>query len=619
MKKIIAVLVLVAAVLCFMPANTAFAADEPRIHLGIDGVGAGDNVYFGWVDNVRISYATEQANQAVPWRVLNNDTTGNKAFLLSEYLLGIGAFTSSSEYAITYYYDDCALWHKMDALYNGQDDTLFTSGEQGAIAATDIGEMYSSNTIYGAHLFPLSHSDVTNSAYFADDAARAAYYITDKSQRQWWWLRTSISFAQVYSVSSSGSVELTQYYSETAGFYVEGIRPAFYLDSTKVLFTSAARDGKTSGALGADALSSTLTPSDTTQWKLTLKDSARDSFAIAATARSASSVTVNYSNAKTGANEYISAMIADNGAVTYYGRIKNLTNAASDAAGTVTVNIPSGVILDSDTILYIFNEQFNGDNTSATDAANVETDYSSELKAVPSPSLTFTDSAEYDIPAGAAGTAIAPVDVSGGVYGGTSPYTYSLSSNPTWLSIDENSGVISGTPDRLMDETTVTVQVTDSAAPTAAAKTITIKVGKVGLPLSITPSNTFVKGSAPSDLKLTLGEGLAGVGSDDFGGLTMDGNAVEMGADTFEVADGSIVVTFAQGYLNTLSTGRHTVAVTTTGAYAGATSAQITVTSGNPLTADSSNIFLWAGAMLLAGAAICVLVGRGVKGKNNRQ
>lgn len=110
-----------------------------------------------------------------------------------------------------------------------------------------------------------------------------------------------------------------------------------------------------------------MIPSSTNKntWKLTLNDSSRSNFSIVTKELSATNAVLAYSGAKTGTNEYISAMVVDNGSVTYYGRVKNLTSA-TDATGTITVNIPTGVTLDADTTLRIFNEQFNGDNTSTT-------------------------------------------------------------------------------------------------------------------------------------------------------------------------------------------------------------------------------------------------------------
>ena len=118
-------------------------------------------------------------------------------------------------------------------------------------------------------------------------------------------------------------------------------------------------------------------------WKLTLPDGARSGFSITTAACSGTTATVRYAGAQTGANEYISAVIVDNGSVAYYGRIKSLPVSAN-ASGTVTNHIPAGVTLDTDTVLEVFNEQYNGDRTSfdMMDPSRAYADYASEWKLV---------------------------------------------------------------------------------------------------------------------------------------------------------------------------------------------------------------------------------------------
>lgn len=66
-------------------------------------------------------------------------------------------------------------------------------------------------------------------------------------------------------------------------------------------------------------------------------------------------VTVNYKNAKTGTNEYISVMLVnDENEVAYYGQVKMSTSSS----GSVSFSLPTGVSL-GDYSLKIFNEQIN--------------------------------------------------------------------------------------------------------------------------------------------------------------------------------------------------------------------------------------------------------------------
>ena len=183
----------------------------------------------------------------------------------------------------------------------------------------------------------------------------------------YWWLRSpgrDDGYAAV--VGGGGSV-----YDRGVDLDSEfGVRPAFNLDLNAVLFTSAAVGGKSSGNVGTAALNpvSTTTP---TEWKLTLLDSDRH-FTAATTAVNGNTLTLSYSDATTGANEYISAIVKDNsGNITHYGRLKNTTEAA-DASGTVTIDL-SGVTMASTDTLYVFSEQYNGgadDNTKLTDYAS---------------------------------------------------------------------------------------------------------------------------------------------------------------------------------------------------------------------------------------------------------
>ena len=119
--------------------------------------------------------------------------------------------------------------------------------------------------------------------------------------------------------------------------------------------------------------------------------------------------------------------------------------------------------------------------------------------------LSFTDSAAYDIPASTVGTAIASIDVSGSVSGGTAPYTFSASGLPNGITINNTTGVISGTPIAAGSAGIATITVTDN---TSANQTITILYGTI----SAAPLPTY---------SLSVS---AGTGGSIQGGSTNDGN-----------------------------------------------------------------------------------------------
>ena len=82
-------------------------------------------------------------------------------------------------------------------------------------------------------------------------------------------------------------------------------------------------------------------------------------------AEAGQSLSVNYSGSGTGANEYVSAMLADkSGNILCYGRI-----AHYNPRGTASLDIPSDLEPGSYT-LKLFSEQYNGDKM---------TDYASDF------------------------------------------------------------------------------------------------------------------------------------------------------------------------------------------------------------------------------------------------
>ena len=199
-----------------------------------------------------------------------------------------------------------------------------------------------------------------------------------------WWLR-SPGHTGNYAACVAGNGDVL-----SSGYVVisneVGVHPAFYVNPESVLFTSAAAGGKSTGVVGARALKA-VSAVDTAAWTLTLLDPGHSGFSIDPSAVTYNSetnaVTVPYSGAKTGFNEYISAIIKDSsGNITYYGRVARLGKAAA-ASGSITVNL-AGKLNAGDT-LFIFNEQVNSPETAPPEtevpvgAPDTQTDYASAL------------------------------------------------------------------------------------------------------------------------------------------------------------------------------------------------------------------------------------------------
>ena len=163
-------------------------------------------------------------------------------------------------------------------------------------------------------------------------------------------------------------------------------RPAFNLDLDAVLFTSAAVGGKS-----ATGMESGLTAVDDytgSEWKLTLLDDSRRNFSVTETDISGDpgdTITLHYTGATIGENEYISALLTDQqDNVLYYGRVEQ----ADDENGEISLTIPD-TLAEGTYTLNVFSEQYNGD---------YKTDYASAFE-------TFTLTVDITAPTLSAGSA----------------------------------------------------------------------------------------------------------------------------------------------------------------------------------------------------------------------
>ena len=363
--------------------------------------GQADNVYFGTYQQSGDGSGGYNIDP-VKWRVLEN--AYGQLFLLSDQNLDVFRYHVDNE-SVTWEESTMRSWLNGygasentggDSGYDYTSDnfigTAFSEKEQVAIADTTVvnDDNPDYNTEGGNYttdkILLLSIAEANNGSYFADNSSRIATntaYVAGGGEigkvdmpggvgeAGFWWLRSPGSQA-----NDAASVLLTGIvYSR--GSYVAmdsvAVRPAFHLDLNSVLFTSAAAGGKSSGAAGADALTS-VSDYAGNEWKLTLLDSGRNGFAANvngqtnASAVAGGSVQITYSGAQTGDNEYVSALLCDSsGNVLYYGNI-----AQNSANGTAELNIPAGLAAGSYS-LKVFSEQYNGD---------YKTDYASTLQEI---------------------------------------------------------------------------------------------------------------------------------------------------------------------------------------------------------------------------------------------
>lgn len=485
-KRWIGALLAACLVMALLPA-AALATDTgkaiQRVSSGsADNIGGkqADNIYFGTYQqssNGSGGYNTDP----IKWRVLSN--TGGRLFLLSDQNLDVFQYHTEEE-NVTWETSTMRSWlNGYGASENAGGDngidytgdnflnTAFSAKEQDAIAETAVvnddnpdydtegGEnttdrifLLSILDMYNRNYFQKSVCPSTNTAYVAD-GGKLDSGMFDAGEPDWWWLRSpGFHHWQAAFIELDGS-------SNTDGDLVndnrKAVRPAFNLNLTSVLFTSAATGGKPDGGL------TTVADYAGNEWKLTLLDSNRNSFSVSNQTWNGNTLTFSYSNAQTGTNEYISAIIEQNGAITYYGRILQPTSAN----GTASLSLPDGVTLSDTTTLYVFNEQYNGD---------YKTDYASELKNISpalaqEPSITTTS-----LPDGKVGEAYSETLVATG----TTPITWTLESGSLPAGLSLFGDTISGTP-TTAGTFTFTVKASNSEGDDTRDLTIVIRAASV--------------------------------------------------------------------------------------------------------------------------------------------
>ena len=320
--------------------------------------GSDGSTDYGLINGIPASeggYVWMGGDNAVKWHVIGkNDSNW---LLISSDLIG-----GSSNYMN---------WNNAKS-YCGTVFDGFSGIEQAAVPVTSKSEpddyRYESNSGYyfgpssvNANMFLLSSEEAET--YFSSDAAR---------RPGWWWLRSLHFGNDTYAGCVNGDGDLHGSHVNDDNLF--GARPAFRLNLSSVLFSSAAEGGKSSTGEGLGSFGTITGPSGDNEVKLTLIDelssSARKDFsanvdgADSAVVAPGGDLTISYSGAAGG--DHISALLCDSdGTILYY------ASTEQNSDGTWTVTLPNS--LSGSYKLKVFSEQQNGDK---------KTDYASPVSEI---------------------------------------------------------------------------------------------------------------------------------------------------------------------------------------------------------------------------------------------
>ena len=316
-----------------------------------------------------VYFGTDSGNNSTPikWRVLDadraNDGKTDGMFLLSENLLsGTTTFNRWEDDGNSYQGSSAQKWCKKFA----EEPQNFSAKERAAmlgIAKTDAAEKIysvdwggSSLTVNDKLFFPSAKEIADSVGNYNGAPGLSATYTSGNGGR--WWLRSPGGNTRIHAgtIIDSGSV------SVDGVNYIRAVRPAVNLDTSSVLFTSAAVGGKPVGEVGK---LNPVSVSDPNEWKLTLVDNDRnwqinlyyDSIHGVSVPTSGGEVSIACSTYGIQDDEYVSAMILNRyNEVLYYGQIQK-GNFSSEM---ISMNIPAGLEVGDYTIK-MFCEELNGD------------------------------------------------------------------------------------------------------------------------------------------------------------------------------------------------------------------------------------------------------------------
>ena len=408
-KRLLSILLTLCMALSLLPAVAFAEGGAKAIQSGTGSIHGYDTSAGGYS---YIYYGTWR-NSPIKWRVLDtkaNTGAADALFLLTDeclYPLPGDLYAcyiqfNPADKQNRHLWKDSTLqgWFK-STFYSGE-NSAFTSAERALIpATTQAGSVYEYRApnapsyyppmrfqicaLEAEHVFAPSIQDIMNADYgFTDSESCIAGPSNSLGPGTRYWLRSfEISEQLPFMVGENASL------MGDWGDNPSAVRPAMNLSTAgnNILFVSAAEGGKPAGGLAE------ISEYTGNEWKLTLLDSSRSGFAVTTTDLSAytrgGTVKIGYTGAKTGTNEYVSAMILDAaGNPAYYGRS---SAALTDENGTAELTIPA--LAEGTYTLKVFNEQYNGDKM--TDLASAFADVTLTVEEGVEEQFTLTPGGRY--------------------------------------------------------------------------------------------------------------------------------------------------------------------------------------------------------------------------------
>ena len=401
-KRLLSILLTLCMALSLLPAVAFAEGGAKAIQSGTGSIHGYDTSAGGYS---YIYYGTWR-NSPIKWRVLDtkaNTGAADALFLLTDeclYPLPGDLYACYIQFNPAnkpdrHLWKDSTLQNWFQNTFYSGENSAFTSAERALIpATTQEGSMYTLSNLHmrlqicaleAEYVFAPSIQDIMNADYgFTDSASRIAGPSNSLGPGTRYWLRSfEISEQLPFMVGEDASL------MGDWGDNPSAVRPAMNLSTAgnNILFVSAAEGGKPAGGLAE------ISEYTGNEWKLTLLDSSRSGFAVTTTDLSAytrgGTVKIGYTGAKTGTNEYVSAMILDAaGNPAYYGRS---SAALTDENGTAELTIPA--LAEGTYTLKVFNEQYNGDKM--TDLASAFADVTLTVENKVEEQFTLTPGGRY--------------------------------------------------------------------------------------------------------------------------------------------------------------------------------------------------------------------------------